>query len=312
MVIKFKYFSAILALFVLLNSCTKNDDYRMGDLNPPSDIVINTIIVGQDATHPNGDGSGDVKFSITANNALAYKIDYDLNNPLDLVYIPSGSVTKKYTSVGTNDYTITVVVYGKGGSSSTLTKTITVRSDFSPEASIVSNLTGGSSKTWIIDKDIAAHFGVGPWSGSKTPEWYAASPNEKAACCKCFYTATFTFAKVSSNGTFTLTVASPDGAFTKTGALAGGLPGIPGSGDEGCYSYGGGTSGFSFVPSGSDVPASAPSTKTAILLGGNNTYIGYGAQKKEYEILAITETTLYLRVQGTETGNAWYLRLKAQ
>jgi hypothetical protein len=45
------------------------------------------------------------------------------------------------------------------------------------------------------------------------------------------------------------------------------------------------------------------------MLGGNNTYIGYGSLLKEYEILTITGTTMYLRVQGTETGNAWYLKL---
>ena len=83
-------------------------------------------------------------------------------------------------------------------------------------------------------------------------------------------------------------------------------------GGEGCYSYGGGSSSFSFVPSGSGIAASAPSTKTAILLGGSNTFIGYGAVLKEYEILSITPTAMYLRVQGTETGNAWYLKLKAQ
>ena len=33
--------------------------------------------------------------------------------------------------------------------------------------------------------------------------------------------------------------------------------------------------------------------------------------KKEYEILSISATAMYLRVQGTETGNAWYLKLKA-
>jgi len=91
--------------------------------------------------------------------------------------------------------------------------------------------------------------------------------------------------------------------------LAGGLPGIPASGAEACYSYGGGSSSFSFVPSSSGIAASTPSTKTAILLSGNNTYIGYGAQLKEYEILSITPTSMYLRVQGTETGNAWYLKL---
>lgn len=312
MAIKFKYFSGVLAILIMLSSC-KKDEYNMGSLNPPTDIVINAIIVGQDATHPNGDGSGDVKISISASNALSYKIDYDANNSPDFVFIPTGSVTKKYTSVGTNDYTITALVYGKGGTSSTLTKTIKVRSDFTPAASIITNLTGGTSKTWVVDKNIPAHFGVGPWSTtSVTPEWYSAAPNEKAGCCNCFYTASFTFSKVAASGTFNVTVASPNGVFTKTGALAGGLPGIPGAGDEGCYSYAGGTSTFSFVPSSSGIAASAPSTKTAILLGGANTYLGYGAVKKEYEILSITENTLYLRVQGTETGNAWYLKLKAQ
>jgi hypothetical protein len=110
---------------------------------------------------------------------------------------------------------------------------------------------------------------------------------------------------------YTLTVATPDGAFTKTGALAGGLPGIPASGAEACYSYGGGSSSFSFAPSSSGIAASAPSTKTAIVLNGVNTFIGYGAVQKEYEILTITATSLYLRVQGTETGNAWYIKLKA-
>ena len=105
-------------------------------------------------------------------------------------------------------------------------------------------------------------------------------------------------------------VTNPDGAFTKTGSLTT-LPGIPASGDEGCYSYSGGTSAFSFIPASTAIAASTPSTQTSILLAGNSTYIGYGAVQKEYEILVLTSTYMYLRVQGTETGNAWYLKLKA-
>lgn len=305
----------ILIVFTLfINSC-KKDEYAMGDLTAPSEVVINTTIAGVDATHPNGDGSGDVAINLTGKNVLAWKIDYNAADGITLDNLPTGKITRKYTAIGLNTYRITVVAYGAGATSTTVTKDIQVRSDFTPAASIVTNLTGTGSKTWKIDKDIAGHFGVGPWiptvPTTVTPEWYAATPNEKAACCNCFYTTSFIFTKVAANGTYTLTVASPDGAFTKTGALAGGLPGIPASGAEGCYSYSGGTSSFTFVPSGSGILASAPSTKTAILLGGNNTYIGYGAQLKEYEILDITATTLYLRVQGTETGNAWYLRLKS-
>jgi hypothetical protein len=304
-----KYLFSIVALLLIFSSC-KQKEYTMGDLTAPANLVITTVIVGQDATHPNGDGSGDVKITIAADNALSYKVDYDANNAVDLVYLPTGSVTKKYTTIGTNTYRITAVAYGKGGTSSTITKDITVKSDFIPDPAIVSNVTGGTSKTWVVDKSVAGHFGVGPWSNtSLTPEWWSASVNEKVGCCNCFYTATFKFTKVSSTS-YTLDVASPDGAFTKTGGNAS-LPGIPASGDEGCYSYGGGTGSFSFVPSGTSIPASTPSTKTSILIGGSTTYIGYGSLQKEYEILVSTATYLYLRVQGTETGNAWYIKLKA-
>lgn len=306
-----KYYFIVSMLLLIIGSCKKKE-YSMGDLTAPSDVVIGTTIVGQDATHPDGDGSGDVKIELSGKNVLSYKIDYSAADGISLEFLPTGKTTRKYTSVGTNTYRITVVAYGKGATATTVTKDVKVRSDFTPAASIVSNLTGTGSKTWNVDKSIPAHFGVGPWSAtSVTPEWWSAAINEKVACCNCFYSASFTFTKVTATNTYTLTVATPDGAFTKTGALAGGLPGIPATGDENCYSYSGGTSSFSFVPSGSGIAASTPSTKTAILLGGNNTFIGYGAVLKEYEILSITATALYLRVQGTETGNAWYIKLKS-
>jgi hypothetical protein len=306
----FKYLLGVFAVFYISNSCT-NTNYTLGDLTAPSGLAITAEIVGATTAKPTGDGSGDVKITITAKDALSYKVDYDANTSLDLVYLPTGTTTKKYTTLGTNTYRITAVAYGKGGTSSTITKDVTVRSDFTVAPAIVTNLTNGTSKSWVVDKSVAGHFGVGPWSNtSMVPEWWAASINEKVACCNCFYTSTFTFTKVAADGTYTLKVTTPDGAFTKTGGLSS-LPGIPGSGDEGCYSYGGGTTAFTFAPSSTGIPASAPSTKTAMLLAGNTTFIGYGSLQKEYEILVITPTYMYLRVQGTETGNAWYIKLKA-
>ena len=307
----FKYLIYTILVAGIISSC-KKQEYQMGNLTAPSDVVINTTIAGQDANHPDGDGSGDVTIQLTGKGVLAYYIDYNAADGISPELLENGMVTRKYTSLGVNTYRITVVAYGKGATTTTVTKDITLRSDFTPDQAIVDDLVGTGSKTWSVNKDIAGHFGVGPWSiTSVTPEWYSAAPNEKASCCNCFYTATFTFKKDNTSGNYSLTVASPDGAFTKTGALAGGLPGIPASGAEACYSYAGGTSAFSFVPSSSGIAASAPSTKTAILLGGNNTYIGYGAVLKEYEILSISETSMTLRVQGTETGNAWYMTLKA-
>lgn len=304
-----KRYYLVFALLIFLIASCKKVEYNMGSLTAPSNVVISTNIVGQDATHPNGDGSGDVAITLTGNNVLSYKIDYNAADGISLVFLPNGKATTKYTTLGLNTYRITVVAYGAGGTATTVTKDIQVQSNFTPDPTLVTNLTGTGSKTWKVDKDIPAHFGVGPWSAtSVTPEWWAAGINEKVACCNCFYTASFTFTKVST-GSYTLTVATPDGAFTKTGSLAGGLPGIPSAGGEACYNYGGGTSTFSLVPSSSGI-ATANTTKTAILLAGNNTFIGYGAVLKEYEILSISATSLYLRVQGTETGNAWYLKLK--
>src|ERR1035437_1719693 len=306
-----KYLIGIFVLLLIISGCKKTT-YTLGDLTAPSNVVITTAIAGQDATHPNGDGSGDVAITITGSNILSYNIDYNAADGISLIFLANGKATTKYTTLGLNTYRITVVVYGAGGTATTVTKDIQVQSNFTPDPVIVANLTGGTSKTWVVDKSVAGHLGVGPWSTtSVTPEWWAAAINEKVATANCLYTATFTFTKVVATGTYSLQVTSPDGAFTKTGPLAGGLPGIPASGVEACYSYAGGTGAFSFVPSSSGIAASAPSTKTAIQLAGVNTFIGYGAVLKEYEILSITATTLYLRVQGTETGNAWYLKSKA-
>ncbi len=226
------------AVFGMALGCNPTEDYTLGDLTPPSNIVINADIVGKTDVTPYGDGSGDVKFTITANNALNYRIDYDAADGISLDNLPTGKATRKYTKLGVNTYLVTAVVYGKGGASSTATKEITVQSNFTPDASIINNLTGGSSKTWAVDPSVPGHFGVGPWNdGSSGPDWWSAAIDEKVDCCNCFYTARFKFNKIP--GGYSLDVTTPDGAFTKTGSLAGGLPGIPGSGGEGCYAYAG-------------------------------------------------------------------------
>lgn len=312
-----KLFIRIIGIFLLISlaifAC-KEEEYTMGDLTQPSNLVINTSIVGQSTTSPNGDGSGVVKITIKADHASSYKIGYsevdNINSTPSFELVTSESITKKFNTLGDVKYRIHVIAYGKGGTSTVATKDIIVKSVYNVDPTIVTKLTNNASKTWKVDQSVAGHFGVGPWSPSSvSPEWWSASPNEKVACCNCFYTARFTFKKEGAT-TYSIQVATPDGAFTKTGSLTN-LPGIPGSGAEGCYSYGGGSGSFAFIEASSGIlsTSTSPTTKTSILLNSPTTFIGYGALQKEYEILVINDNYMYLRVQGTETGNAWYIKL---
>jgi len=302
-----KYILTFLLIALFFANCTE-EKYELGELKAPSNLAVGINLAGKTTANPNGDGSGDVTFTISGDNILASKIDFNANDAVDLVQVNGGKITKKYTTLGLNTYTVTVIAYGPGGTSTTITADLTVRSNFTPDPAIVTALTNNATKTWVVDKSVAGHFGVGPWTGSVTPEWWSANVNEKVATANGFYTATFTFAKVSATS-YTLQVACPDGAFTKTGALTT-LPGIPASGAEGIYPYGGGTGAISFVPSSTGITTATPSTQTSILLSGVDTFIGYGSLQKEYEIMVINANYMYLRVQGTETGNAWYLKLK--
>lgn len=305
-----KYIIGIFLAATFFAGC-EEETYEFGDLVAPTNLVIDTDIVGLSDENPNGDGSGEVTIIVNAQNAITYRIGFNkLADYANVSYsgLPSGTIAKKFTDPGVNTYRISVIAFGKGGISSNLTKDITVRSDFVADPEIVTALTNDDSKTWVVDKSVPGHLGVGPWaSNSVSPEWWAAGIDEKVGAADCLYTSTFIFTKVIVSDTYTLNVVSPDGAFTKTGDLSGGLPGIPASGDEGCYAYAGGESTFSFVPASSGIAADA-STKTAIKIDGFDTFIGYGATQQEYEILEINPDYMYLRVQGTETGNTWYLK----
>jgi hypothetical protein len=296
---------------LLISSCSK-EDYNLGDLTAPSNIVIETEILGQSVANPNGDGSGKVNITLTGDNTLAFKISYcNVSKNIlesDFALIVGGkATTKKFTDTGEFIYRISVIAYGKAGTSTNLTKDITVRSDFSVPETIITSLTNNANKSWVVDKSVAGHFGVGPWVGSATPEWWAAAIDEKVACCNCFYTAKYTFTKLA-NGTYTVQVISPDGVFTKTGSLTA-IPGIPATGAEGCYSFGGSTKAMSFSPAVSGIVASA-STQIKFVVAGIDGFVGYGSCQNTYEILEINNNYMYLRARGWETGNAWYLKFK--
>jgi len=125
--IKYNFGIFFLLLFVV-SSCSE-DNYSFGDLTAPNNVVITAVIVGKDAANPDGDGSGKVNFTVSGNNILGAKIDYNNTDPNDWVILPNSNkvtATFKTETAGVNTYTVTVIASGVGGTSTTVTTTVTV------------------------------------------------------------------------------------------------------------------------------------------------------------------------------------------
>jgi hypothetical protein len=125
--IKFNFGIFFLLLFVVAG-CSE-DNYSLGDLTAPNNVVITAVIVGKDAANPDGDGSGKVNFTVSGNNILGAKIDYNNTDPNDWVILPNSNkvtATFKTETAGVNTYTVTLIASGVGGASTTVTTTVTV------------------------------------------------------------------------------------------------------------------------------------------------------------------------------------------
>lgn len=187
-------------MLTLFYSCQEND-YSFGEIITPSNIQITAEIVGVDANNPNGDGSGVVNFTATADNAVSYKYVFNGAETVSL----SGKNTISFSKVGLHNYTVTVVASGTAGVSSSKTIQVEVLSTYAPPEALIAKLYGFdpanpaalTSRTWKIQSAKPGHFGLGPVGGSVLSEWFSAAPDEKAGVG--MYDDRFIF---SSDGTF--------------------------------------------------------------------------------------------------------------
>lgn len=105
---KITFISLLLFIIVLLQGCSANSNG--GDNNSvikPSNLVINTEIVGQNTTNINGDGTGVVNFNVTATNATSYKILIGTES----INSTSGIFSYTFNQMGTYNYTVYVSAY---------------------------------------------------------------------------------------------------------------------------------------------------------------------------------------------------------
>ncbi|HLP38316.1 PKD domain-containing protein [Lacibacter sp.] len=286
-----------LAAVAFLAGCEKKD-YSFGEFKTPADLTLTTAIAGADASNPNGNGTGNVVITTTAKNAITYNIDFGDGKSQ---VVPSGTINYKYNSPGTADYVITVKAVGTGGVVSTISKKIKVFVAFEIPATILQNITGGTSKIWVSDKEAPGHFGVGP-NDQFSPIWYEAGPNSRDACS---YDDEITFSK-DANNNILMSIDNKGQSFSIGASTA-------------FYGFGGGDACLGVTASGTKklvfmdaTSTSTPANSTRIQFDvpGNGLII-FGTGGRTYEILSLTATTMHLRNIGID-GNAWYQKLKVK
>lgn len=200
------------SLTLVFTSC-QEEDQEFGDIISPSNIQITADIVGADATNPNGDGSGTVHFTATAENAVSFKFIYNGNETT----APSGRITYDFAVLGLNTYTVTVVASGTAGVTSSSSIQVDVLSTYSPPADLLEKLHGTTTKTWRIKAESDSHFGLGPPPGNPDlqnifGQWFSSGANTKAGVG--MYNDRYIF---NVDGTFThITDSTNDGAGVDT------------------------------------------------------------------------------------------------
>lgn len=249
----------------------------------------------------------DARFSYTASADNDNIIEFTASNS-DLILkwdlgngtTASGSdVTGTYPNAGT--YTVTLTVFAKGGSASSTQDIVIDQTDITLLNNPIYNmLTGGTtgtgSKTWHLDSLVQGHLGVGPDPESAlgpVPEYFSAGPNEKPGVGLyddrfTFYLNNFQFDMVNNNDVYVHNSLSAD---------------FPGS-YENLNDY---TAPYTDQLNESWVLTEG-SVDTTITISGD-AFIGMYSGPREYRILQISDTSLWLQYGHHDGTLHWYLKL---
>jgi beta-glucanase (GH16 family) len=297
----------VFALF-LMASC-QEESKSFGTLNAPVNLLVTAQIVGQNTTDAlNGDGTGRVLFTATADNAISYRYIFGDGTSQNS---PSGIIEKRYNQTGLNTYTVTIIATGKGGVAATTTMEVTVLSNFEdPET--VEFLTGGAQKTWYWSASEAGHLGVGPNSDDNSQNyyahWYQAVPWEKAnsAESSCLYANELTFSLVGNQLKFQLNNQGQTFFNKDFQSVAGGSAGY-----DSCYNFdASGLKNVNLGPSESVVmtsPDHLTRTTGTMMNFSDGGFMGYYIGQSSYEILSISATRMTVRaIMGGNPALAWY------
>lgn len=171
--LKYTIYSLIF-ISALATSC-QDEDQEFGDILAPTNLQVVVDKEGADSANPNGDGSGRVNFTATADNATSFHfIIQDITK-----LAQGGQVTHDFTTLGENTYQVTIIAFGTGGSASTTSIDVDVLSLYEPPAELVQMLYGSGSRVWRVKDEAPNHFGLGPVGGDPF-SYYGANPGDKS------------------------------------------------------------------------------------------------------------------------------------
>ncbi len=190
----------ILIISLLFFSCSGNENKIDNEDIPdpiekivPTNLVFNIEIKGADSKNPQGDGSGIVTFTASANNAMNYSFRFGTG---DVVDSSSGSIDYTYSEFGTKSYIANVLAYSSTGDFISEAKNISVYVKANSDQDLIQILSGGNQKTWKVNASYDGHFGNGDKQFKYTTWWEAPSFSKSNSG---FYDDEFTF---KSDGTY--------------------------------------------------------------------------------------------------------------
>lgn len=276
-------------LFVVVTSilavgCRK-DDPQLGDPPAPEDAQFTF------EQAPESDNI--IVFRASNSNILA---KWDLGNGMQA---EGSEVRGIYPQAG--EYTVVLTVFNSGGSLSS-SQTVTISED---DPTLLDNpiytfLTGGSaigSKTWVIDSNLDAHFGVGPnpsGASGDFPEWWAAPCNDKVGAG--MYDDRYVFRL----NAFKFDMVTNGNVYVNTEHIGG----FPGAVETNVGDF------IAPFENRLDESWSVTIDEDTTLTFTGDAFIGYYTGVQTYKIVRISENELFLRyVDAANAELAWYIRL---
>jgi hypothetical protein len=256
--------------------------------------VVTAEIIGKSTPlFPDGDGSGKVKFTAVAENAISYKFDYGDGSSEN---VPSGLVTHRFKNPGTNTYTVTISASGKGGVTTTTTLNVQVYFNFTDDEA-VGFLTGGSQKDWYWAASEVGHLGEGDNIANPDVNFYANNYQSVVfnTNTTCLYDDVLTFTKQGNNLLFQLNNNGTSLINREYLSLVG-LPNTHQYNDT-CASFSlpaaTGTKAVSFSPSESLPPMNKK--RGTVMTFSDGGFMGFYTGTSTYEIMSITENRMVVR-----------------